>query len=167
MKILRLPLRVRHSHPFPTSGEINITVTQWDETKKVWKESSEAHDTKTRHIIGDFPANNEIRILRDGVDYEVVVSNETGFIDWTYTGGYNDEYKFEAFVDDTGSSISTNRGGLTSASGIAEDTRISPVSGSNFSNKNSGKVNCGFTFVSVTITALGAAVIISWFHLRK
>jgi hypothetical protein len=151
----------------PISGEINITITQWDETKKVWKESSEAHDTSTRHIIGDFPANNEIRIFRDDVDYEVVVSNKTGYIDWTYTGGYGDEYEFEAVSDYTVPPIVTDHASLTNVSEDAENAGISPVNSLNFSDNNSGKVNCGYTMMSITITAFGTAVIIFWFHLRK
>lgn len=151
----------------PASGEIDITVTQWDDKKKVWSESSETHDIITRHIIGDFPANAEIRILRDGMDYEAVVSNKTGYIDWTYTGGYSDEYEFEAVADNMGSQISTNHASLTNINKDKENAGTSPVNGPNFSNNNSGTVNCGCTLASIAISALGAAGIIFRLRLRK
>lgn len=146
----------------PASGEIDVTVRQWHDMKKVWSESSKTHDVITGHTIGDFPANTEIRILRDGVNYKTVVSNETGYIDWIYAGGYSDEYEFEAVADDTGSLISTDHSGLKNLSEDKENAGVSPVNGSNLSNSNSGTVNCGYTLASITIVALGAAGILRY-----
>ncbi len=83
-----------------SDDSISVNISQWGLAgthQKVWVESSEIHDAVARHIIGDFPANTPIQIKRDGVDYTVVTSNETGYIDWTYDGGYS-EHTFEAIV---------------------------------------------------------------------
>ena len=154
----------------PTSGEIEITVTQWESTKKVWSESSETPEVSIRHIIGDFPANTEIQILRNGIAYKVAVSNETGYIDWTYTGGYG-EYNFEAVAGDEVPQTDTGNAGPTSISENTENAWILPVSSSNFSNScnnNTGTVNCGYTPAPVTIVALGTAgIMISRLRLRE
>ena len=108
------PIKIRYSAPLlpqntkmpfavaPSKGAINVTVTQWEisgESRKIWTESSETHDIVTSHIIGGFPADTTIYINRDGVQYDSVVSNETGFIDWVYEGGYS-EHTFEAYANE-------------------------------------------------------------------
>lgn len=55
-------------------------------------------------------------MLRDSVDYEVAVSNETGYVDWTYTGGYGGEYEFKAIAGDTVLLTATGHTGPTSLS---------------------------------------------------
>lgn len=100
------------------------------------------------------------------MDYEVVVSNETGYIDWTYTGGYG-KHEFEAVEGDEVPLTVTGHTYPTSVSEDMENAGVSPVTGSNFSNNNNGTVNCGYTLVSVTIVALGAAGVIFWFRLRE
>jgi PKD repeat protein len=74
----------------PSSGKINVTVTQWGEVERTWSESSDVSTITTQHIFGGFPANTPIQITRDNTNYAQVTSNNTGFIDWTYSGGYSD-----------------------------------------------------------------------------
>ncbi len=84
----------------PDTGNVLINVDIWSTTgeyKKLWTESSETHATITRHIIGGFPASAQIQVKRDGVNYALINSNDTGYIDWTYDGGYS-EHTFEATV---------------------------------------------------------------------
>ncbi|HWQ47462.1 MAG TPA: PKD domain-containing protein [Methanosarcina sp.] len=81
----------------PSSNHVNVTVKKWNDSIKIWSESCGTSNITTRHIIGDFPANTHIQILRDGIDYAIVTSNDTGYIDWTYAGEYG-EHEFEATI---------------------------------------------------------------------
>jgi len=81
-----------------SSGNTTVTVTTWNTTGdyyKKWNESSSNASTTTQHIIGDFPANTNVQIKRDGINYAQLTSNTTGYINWTYSGGYS-EHQFEA-----------------------------------------------------------------------
>ena len=82
----------------PSTNDVNVLVSTWSNTQKVWTLSSETQQSVT-HTIGGFPANTDIQIKRDGVDYETVTSNETGYIEWVYDGGFS-EHTFEATVID-------------------------------------------------------------------
>jgi len=82
----------------PSTSSITVNVTTWNTTGdyyKKWNESSTNASTTTQHIIGDFLANTNIQIKRDGINYASVLSNATGYINWTYSGGYS-EHQFEA-----------------------------------------------------------------------
>jgi hypothetical protein len=82
----------------PTAGTLNIDVSAWNKTgdyKKIWHESS-ATETSTTHIIGDFPANTPVQILRDGAKYASVTTNDTGYINWVYNGG-DSTHEFDAY----------------------------------------------------------------------
>lgn len=81
----------------PTEDWVRVNVTSWATGSKIWSESMDSSDGTTSHIIGSFPVNSEIQIVRDGIDYERVISNETGYINWTYSGGFSD-HTFEAYV---------------------------------------------------------------------
>ncbi|MFA4870961.1 MAG: hypothetical protein WC623_22370 [Pedobacter sp.] len=85
----------------PNSSRIfNITVLTWNPTGdyyKKWTESSTNASTTTQHIIGDFPINTNIQIKRDGVNYAQLTSNASGYINWTYSGGYS-EHQFEIYI---------------------------------------------------------------------
>ena len=79
------------------SNDIIIDVYKYEPGYVVWNESSVTHSATTQHIIGDFPVSTPIQITRDGVNYALIDSNSTGYINWTYTGEYG-EHEFEAFV---------------------------------------------------------------------
>jgi hypothetical protein len=79
----------------PSSGTVNVTVLEWSANHRVWNESSESHSITTSHVIGGFPANTDVDIYRDGIDYATVHSNSTGYIAWVYSGGFS-EHTFEA-----------------------------------------------------------------------
>lgn len=88
----------------PSEGNVSVNVTQWGAAggyKKIWTESSETHDMTTQHIMGGFPAGATVIVNRDGIQYNSIESNATGFIEWDYTGGYS-EHSFEAYVGETG-----------------------------------------------------------------
>ncbi|MCK9575971.1 MAG: hypothetical protein M0R51_08505 [Clostridia bacterium] len=83
---------------FPTTDtEVNITISTWETDSKTWTESSEIHDIITSHILGGFPSNKEVDIYVDGIKYVSPVSSSTGYITFTYSGGFS-EHDFEAIV---------------------------------------------------------------------
>lgn len=99
----------------PSTGIINVSVSVLESTNVIWTESSDSESVVT-HVIGGFPANTDIDIYRDGVDYDTVKSNSTGYITWVYDGGFS-EHTFEAiphatagmrdsFVDSWGNTVS-------------------------------------------------------------
>ena len=89
----RIPFTV-----LPSSGNVSVTVTKWNSSNKTWVMNSTAQPVVT-HIIGDFPANTDIQIKRDDINYDTVTSNETGYIEWVYDDGFS-EHTFEATVID-------------------------------------------------------------------
>lgn len=74
----------------PSNDSVSVNISIWETTQRVWIESSENHSISTLHVIGDFPANTDIQIKRDDIDYETVTSNETGYIEWVYDGGFSE-----------------------------------------------------------------------------
>jgi len=89
-RIYTIPFSVTNSNP------LNVSISTWTSTEKVWTLSSETQQSVT-HTIGDLPANTDIQIKRDDINYETVTSNETGYIEWVYDGGFS-EHTFEATV---------------------------------------------------------------------
>lgn len=79
----------------PTGDWVRVNITTWTTNSKVWTEDMDSPDGTTTHTIGDFPANTDIDIYRDGIDYDTVQSNSTGYITWVYDGGFS-EHTFEA-----------------------------------------------------------------------
>lgn len=79
----------------PTEDWVRINITTWETNHKVWTEDMDSHDGTTTHVLGNFPANTDIDIYRDGIDYDTVRSNSTGYITWVYDGGFS-EHTFEA-----------------------------------------------------------------------
>lgn len=82
----------------PSSFPLNLTIRTYNTTgdyRKLWNESSTNASVTTAHTIGDFPAGRLINISVDGTVYGTYQSNATGYIVFTYTGGYS-EHEFEA-----------------------------------------------------------------------
>jgi hypothetical protein len=95
----------------PSSDAVSVTVSTWSNTRKVWTLSSETEQTVT-HTIGDFPANTDIQIKRDDINYETVTSNETGYIEWVYDGGFS-EHTFSIECHDFNASLTSGAYPLT------------------------------------------------------
>lgn len=77
----------------PTSGTVNVSVTNWATSGtylKTWNETSANHDTNVSHIIRGFPANESVSIFKNGTFYETSSSNETGYVNWIYSGGFSE-----------------------------------------------------------------------------
>ncbi|MDD3919461.1 MAG: metallophosphoesterase [Candidatus Pacebacteria bacterium] len=96
----------------PSNESINITISKWTQSHKVWNESSENHSIAVTHVIGDFPANTDIQIKRDDINYETVTSNETGYIEWVYDGGFS-EHTFSIECHDFNASLTSGAYPLT------------------------------------------------------
>jgi peptidoglycan/xylan/chitin deacetylase (PgdA/CDA1 family) len=95
----------------PSANSVNVTVSTWSNTQKVWTLSSETQQSVT-HTIGGFPASTDIQIKRDDVDYETVTSNETGYIEWVYDGGFS-EHIFSIECHDFNASLTSGAYPLT------------------------------------------------------
>jgi len=88
----------------PTGGDVNFQVMLWAPNKKIWNETSESPDISVTHILGDLPADTNIAIYRDGEYYETVTTNSTGYIEWTYSGGFSEhEFSIETYDFDANS----------------------------------------------------------------
>lgn len=79
----------------PETDTVNVTISTWSNTQKVWTLSSETQQSVT-HTIGGFPASATVDIFRDGVLYDRVTSNSAGAITWVYDGGFS-EHEFSIF----------------------------------------------------------------------
>ena len=84
----------------PTGGSVNVSLKEWSAQKKTWNESSTISSVSTQHIIGGFLPNAQVQIFRDGASYTIIKSNRTGYIDWTYSGGYS-EHEFSVYTVDS------------------------------------------------------------------
>ena len=93
------------------TDSVNVTVSTWSTTEKVWTLSSETQQSVT-HTIGDFPANTDIQIKRDDINYETVTSNETGYIEWVYDDGFS-EHTFSIECHDFNASLTSGAYPLT------------------------------------------------------
>ncbi len=91
-------LRQVNMKVIPLSDPINVTIHAWNTSGdyyKRWNESSTSSNIITLHTIGDFPTGRTIQIKRDDTIYGTYQSNDTGYITFTYSGGYS-EHQFEA-----------------------------------------------------------------------
>lgn len=94
-----------------TSGSVTISPIIWEDKHKKWIETSETQQSVT-HTIGGFPANTDIQIKRDDINYETVTSNETGYIEWVYDGGFS-EHTFSIERHDFNASLTSGAYPLT------------------------------------------------------
>ncbi len=104
--ITKLPFNVSSE-----SGTVETTLLAWTTNQKVWTLSSETQQSVT-HTIGDFPANTDLQIKRDDINYETVTSNETGYIEWVYDGGFS-EHTFSIERHDFNASLTSGAYPLT------------------------------------------------------
>ena len=89
----------RNRDVYAEDAIINFDIVSWSTTKKVWTLSSTTQQSVTL-TIGGFPANTDIDIYRDGIDYATVHSNSKGVITWVYDGGFS-THTFEAIAHPT------------------------------------------------------------------
>ncbi|MFA7190498.1 MAG: hypothetical protein WC117_10495 [Sphaerochaetaceae bacterium] len=77
----------------PDSGIVDISICDWNidgNYSKTWIESETKSSANVTHIVGDFPTNCPILIYVDDELYTTVISNSTGYAEWSYSGGYSD-----------------------------------------------------------------------------
>ena len=92
-------IRQANASIVPSSGKILVNVKEWDSGSKTWNESASDHAITTIHQIGDFPANTNINVKKNGAMYGNFTTNSTGWMNFTYSDGYSD-VMFEAEVGD-------------------------------------------------------------------
>jgi PKD repeat protein len=94
-------IRQANASIVPSSGKILVNVKNWTTTGtayKQWNESATDPAAMTIHQIGDFPANINITVKKNGAMYVNRTTNSTGWMNFTYTDGYSD-VMFEAEAD--------------------------------------------------------------------
>lgn len=106
LPILNIPsiyqIQTYNLYLIPSSGILTSNVSVWNTTgdyKKTWDESTDTHETITSHIIGDMPSDTIINIKRNDTSYVDVGTNSSGYLLWTYSGGYSD-HEFTAEPSD-------------------------------------------------------------------
>jgi lysophospholipase L1-like esterase len=97
----------------PASGSVNVTIKSWTGDSKTWTESSTTQQSVT-HTIGGFPTNTDIQIKCDDINYATVTSNETGYIEWVYDGGFSEHtFSIEIECHDFNASLTSGAYPLT------------------------------------------------------
>jgi PKD repeat protein len=91
-------IRQANASIVPSSGKVLINVKEWNLISKRWNESASDHAITTLHEIGDFPANTNITVKKNGAMYVNLTTNSTGWMNFTYSDGYSD-VMFEAEAD--------------------------------------------------------------------
>ena len=87
----------------PASGSIDTSITTWNTSGtyyKKWTEIGDENTGNTTHTIGDLKADTYYTIKVDGNRFNTYLSNDSGEITFTYTGGYS-SHDFEVEEDTT------------------------------------------------------------------
>jgi peptidoglycan hydrolase-like protein with peptidoglycan-binding domain len=81
----------------PASGSIDTSITNWNTSGtyyKKWTETGDGSTGNTTHTIGDLKANTYYTVKVDTSIFNTYLSNASGEISFTYTGGYS-SHNFE------------------------------------------------------------------------
>ncbi len=76
----------------PSGGDVDISITNWETSgnyTREWTESSVTHSTTTDHVVGNLVANTSYDVLVDDVKQVSTTSDSSGYISFTYSGGYS------------------------------------------------------------------------------
>lgn len=153
------PTQIVPMHVIPSASNVNITIESLNATTLKWKEDSINHDISTRHVIGGFGANTNVVIYRDSVYYDVATSNSTGYIDWTYTGGYS-EHVFEAIIASNNQIIVSNPGELNiNSSAIVLVESPETITNDLYDNVINS-IMSGYTLFAILAIVLGGALVL-------
>jgi hypothetical protein len=82
------------------SNHIDMTISKWNmsgDYRKVWNESSVAHDTVTTHTITGYPVNTMSHVIVDGAPYSTQLY-DGGSVSWVYYGGYSN-HTFDVIIE--------------------------------------------------------------------
>jgi len=74
----------------PSSGLINVTILNWDNSYKKWNISTNDPSITVNHIIGNFTAGAEITIKRNGVDWKTIIVDSENQISFIYDEGFSE-----------------------------------------------------------------------------
>lgn len=128
----------------PISGPVDITIDIWHETGDYYKKWKGNSTNNSLYIIGDFPANTPILLKIDGQLYRTYMSNNTGYITFTYSGGESErQFEVQPGINDT-----TIRNGKTD---VPTETQSPYISQAVEKTNDTRKVP-GFEIVTVLTT---------------
>ena len=105
----------------PSSGSIDVTVSSWDSSTKIWTESTETHAATSDHTISSLTPNTNYYLAIDGAATSTYTSNSSGIVTFTYSGGYS-SHTFNFFTDTTSPTVSLTAptdGATVSGSSVA------------------------------------------------
>jgi len=142
----------------PSTGIINVSVSVLESTTVIWTESSDSEPVVT-HVIGGFPANTDIDIYRDGVDYDTVKSNSTGYITWVYDGGFS-EHEFEAIVSSE-TQVTVNNPGEVSVNSDAITATETQYINDLYNNVTSA-ITSGYTLAGLMVLTLAGGLVLRY-----
>lgn len=86
---------------YPSEGNLTVHVNSWSTSGtylRSWNESSTVSTANATHAIGGFPVDTDIQIKQNGTIITTVKSNDTGYLNWVYDGGFS-EQQFTALVN--------------------------------------------------------------------
>jgi len=149
----QIPLEI-----IPLINSVNVTVSTWSNTQKVWTLSSETQQSVT-HTIGGFPANTDIDIYRDGIDYATVRSNSTGYITWVYDGGFS-EHTFEAIVSSETQVTVNNPGEVSVNSNVITTSETQYIN--DLYNNVTSTITSGYTLAGLMLIALAGGLVLRY-----
>jgi hypothetical protein len=93
----------------PSSDSVDVSITAWNissDYHKSWTETSATHGVTAAHVIGNLESNTYYTLEVDSALYGTYLSNSSGQISFTYSGGYS-AHTFE-ITEDTGVPSSFN-----------------------------------------------------------
>jgi hypothetical protein len=74
----------------PSAGSIAFTLFNLSGEYRKWNESCSILDATTNHTMGGLKTNTPYLVKANGAIYGCYASNESGYVFFTYSGGYSD-----------------------------------------------------------------------------
>jgi hypothetical protein len=74
----------------PSAGSIDFTLFRFSSKYRKWTESCSNPDAITDHTMGGLKTNTPYLVKVNGAIYGNYTSNESGYVFFTYSGGYSD-----------------------------------------------------------------------------
>lgn len=131
----------------PSVGSIDFTLFNFSIEYRKWNESCSNPDAITSHTMGGLKAKTSYRVRVNGARYGYYASNESGYIFFTYSGGYSDTV-FEMEEADTPPTIIS----VSPANG-ATDVPVTTTISATFSDAmNETSAEAAFSLNGVTGT---------------
>jgi len=84
----------------PSTGSVDVVVNAWNDTERMWTESSESHSANTDHSISGLTSSTEYFLAIDGAATTTYATDANGVLAFTYEGGFS-SHSFNLFTDST------------------------------------------------------------------